>query len=453
MKFYETHFDEYNTSVDRYNLHPELTQIFSEFPKCLSKFENLIVYGAPGVGKYSQVLHFLKGYSPSELKYEKKMKIETDKQSYTYCISDIHYEIDMSFLGCNSKILWHELFLQIVDIISMKPDKIGIIVCKNFQMIHSELLDIFYQYMQQYNNTYMNILIKYVIITEHISFIPDNILNSCEKISIARPTGNAYQTLLEINKVNGGNVLAEINSANLLNLKELHSFSHVENANELPVDIFNIVCNQIIEEIEEISKMMRNSDVVDPMRGLRNSDVVDPMRGLRNSDVVDPMRGLRNSDVVDPMHVDPMHVDNNIVGPDPIILVPRNSDKIKPINFSKFRDSIYDILIYNLDVADCLWYILSHFIENGSVGKHHVSRIMTKLYPFLKYYNNNYRPIYHLESILFYFIIQLYNLDEQIESVFHTRIKSSSGRRSETDGRRSETTIPIIGKKISSGQK
>ena len=429
MKFYETHFDEYNTSVDRYNLHPELTQIFSEFPKCLSKFENLIVYGAPGVGKYSQVLHFLKGYSPSELKYEKKMKIETDKQSYTYCISDIHYEIDMSFLGCNSKILWHELFLQIVDIISMKPDKIGIIVCKNFQMIHSELLDIFYQYMQQYNNTYMNILIKYVIITEHISFIPDNILNSCEKISIARPTGNAYQTLLEINKVNGGNVLAEINSANLLNLKELHSFSHVENANELPVDIFNIVCNQIIEEIEEISKMMRNSDVVDPMRGLRNSDVVDPM------------------------HVDPMHVDNNIVGPDPIILVPRNSDKIKPINFSKFRDSIYDILIYNLDVADCLWYILSHFIENGSVGKHHVSRIMTKLYPFLKYYNNNYRPIYHLESILFYFIIQLYNLDEQIESVFHTRIKSSSGRRSETDGRRSETTIPIIGKKISSGQK
>lgn len=416
MKFYETHFDEYNTSVDRYNLHPELTQIFSEFPKCLSKFENLIVYGAPGVGKYSQVLHFLKGYSPSELKYEKKMKIETDKQSYTYCISDIHYEIDMSFLGCNSKILWHELFLQIVDIISMKPDKIGIIVCKNFQMIHSELLDIFYQYMQQYNNTYMNILIKYVIITEHISFIPDNILNSCEKISIARPTGNAYQTLLEINKVNGGNVLAEINSANLLNLKELHSFSHVENANELPVDIFNIVCNQIIEEIEEISKMMRNSDVVDPM------------------------------------HVDPMHIDP-IVDPDPIILAPRNSDKIKPINFSKFRDSIYDILIYNLDVADCLWYILSHFIENGSVGKHHVSRIMTKLYPFLKYYNNNYRPIYHLESILFYFIIQLYNLDEQIESVFHTRIKSSNGRRDETHGRRSETTIPIIGKKISSGQK
>ena len=421
MKFYETHFDEYNTAVDRYNLHPELSQIFSEFPKTLSNFENLIVYGAPGVGKYSQVLHFLKGYSPSELKYEKKMKIETDKQSYTYCISDIHYEIDMSFLGCNSKILWHELFLQIVDIISMKPDKIGIIVCKNFHMIHSELLDIFYQYMQQYNNTYMNILIKYVIITEQISFIPDNILNSCEKLSIGRPTSAAYQTLLEINKINGQTVLSEINSANVLNLKELHSFSHVGNAHELPADIFNIVCNQIIEEMEEISTMIRGS----------NSDKVDLIDHVVHAPTVDD---LGCTDTI-------------------LQLTTRNSAKIKPIDFSKFRDSIYDILIYNLDVADCLWYILSHFVENKRIVTDQVSRIIKKLYPFLKYYNNNYRPIYHLESILFYFIIQLYGLHEyeyeQNESIFDTRIE----RRCNTHGRSIETTISGIGKKISSGQK
>ena len=35
--------------------------------------------------------------------------------------------------------------------------------------------------------------------------------------------------------------------------------------------------------------------------------------------------------------------------------------------------------------------------------------IMEKMYVFLKQYNNNYRPIYHLESIFFYIITILQN--------------------------------------------
>jgi len=382
MKFYETHFDEYITAVEKYNIHPELQPLFREFPKSLASFENLIVYGASGVGKYSQVLHFLRQYSPSELKYEKKMTIETDKQNYIYRISDIHYEIDISFLGCNSKVLWHELFLQIVDIISMKPNKIGIIVCKNFHMIHSELLDIFYQYMQQYNNSYMNIIIKYVLITEQISFIPANILHSCEKISVCRPTDEIYQALLKDMQTDSSSsssslLLSQINTSNLLNLKELHSFSHVQEVDKLPTDIFNIVCNQIITEMSKINAM----------------------------------------------------------------------------DFSKFRDSIYDILIYNLDVADCLWYILSHFTEMGRLNETHVGNIMQKLYPFLKYYNNNYRPIYHLESILFYFIIQLYGFNENMPDE-HREGKTNSGGEKlgngRTNRRRTQTKVPHVGKKISS---
>ena len=110
MKFYESHFEEYIDSVDRFNLHPELIQQYSMFPKKISDFENLIVYGGCGIGKYSQVLYFLKKYSPSNLKYEKKITIVNEKQTYIYHISDIHYEIDMSFLGCNSKTLWHDIF-------------------------------------------------------------------------------------------------------------------------------------------------------------------------------------------------------------------------------------------------------------------------------------------------------------------------------------------------------
>ena len=59
----------------------------------------------------------------------------------------------MSHLGCNSKILWNEIFMQIVDIISVKSEKIGVVICKNFHMIHGELLEIFYSYIQQYSKT------------------------------------------------------------------------------------------------------------------------------------------------------------------------------------------------------------------------------------------------------------------------------------------------------------
>ena len=84
------------------------------------------------------------------LKYEKKISVNFNKQSYFFKISDIHYEVDMSLLGCNSKIIWHEIYCQIIDIITIKTEKIGYIVCKNFHAIHNELLEIFYSYMQKH---------------------------------------------------------------------------------------------------------------------------------------------------------------------------------------------------------------------------------------------------------------------------------------------------------------
>ena len=61
MKFYETSFEEYIHSVENYNLHLELNRTINMFPSNVSKFGNLIVYGPPGVGKYSQVLNIIKG--------------------------------------------------------------------------------------------------------------------------------------------------------------------------------------------------------------------------------------------------------------------------------------------------------------------------------------------------------------------------------------------------------
>ena len=132
MKFYESHFEEYIVSNQKINLHPKLESVFlKNFPESIQQLKNVIFYGPSGVGKYTQVLRSIKKYSPSELKYEKKLSIVFNKQVYYFKISDIHYEIDMSILGCNSKLLWHDIYQQIIDIISAKPEKNGIIVCKN----------------------------------------------------------------------------------------------------------------------------------------------------------------------------------------------------------------------------------------------------------------------------------------------------------------------------------
>jgi len=366
MKFYETHYEEYIKAVDNLNIHPELNNIYNK--KSIYDFNNLIIYGGPGIGKYSQVLKILKNISPSELKYERKITVKTDKQEYQYKMSDIHYEIDMAFLGCNSKVLWHEIYFQIVDIVSVKTDKIGIIVCKNFHKIHSELLENFYSYIQQFNTKITSIQIKFIILTENISFLPSNILNVCQTIGIKRPNRSEYYKLIDSKKYKSigeqgkteqgkteqgkteqgkteqgkteqgktdlkNDIIDKIAIENIINLKELYSFSLIKRVDELPEDVFNTVCNQIISEI----------------------------------------------------------------------------DNYKNHDFFKLREVLYDILVYNLDTTECIYYILSYYIESDRLSKKDISDILTKTYSTLKYYNNNYRPIYHLESIIYYMINKLYH--------------------------------------------
>ena len=149
MKYYESNFEEYIFSVFKYNIHPELENVISSLPSELKDFQNMIIYGPSGVGKYSQTLYILQLYSPTKLKYDKKVGICNEKQEkkkpkteskrklkdvqkpltisktndYLIRISDVHYEVDMSLLGCNSKTLWHDIFFHIVDIVSLKTEK------------------------------------------------------------------------------------------------------------------------------------------------------------------------------------------------------------------------------------------------------------------------------------------------------------------------------------------
>jgi len=207
----------------------------------INNMGNLILYGPSGSGKYTQTLRLIKKYSSSELKYDKKITLNSDKYKYIYRISDVHFEIDMALLGCNSKVIWHELFLQIVDIISMSSNKFGIIVCKNFHMIHTELLPIFYSYIQQYNNSILPIQIKYILISEHISFLPNNIINNTRVINIKRPDNKFYKALKMPNY---------LEKSSILNLKEIHSIKKIDNPENIPKEVFDIICETIIRKIQ-----------------------------------------------------------------------------------------------------------------------------------------------------------------------------------------------------------
>jgi hypothetical protein len=319
MKFYETHFEEYINENNRENLHPKLEKIYDNFPKTIQELKNLIFFGPNGTGKYTQMLKSIKKYSPTELKYEKKISLTYNKIQYFFKISDIHYEIDMSLLGCNSKLLWHEIYQQIIDIVSAKVDKSGIIICKYFHEIHNELLENFYSYMEQTADKSVDI--KFILITEETSFIPDNILNCCEIINVSRPAKSTYIKCIKTK------LPTKLKLENITNIKILHIY------NEDLMLQYKIICNKIIHNLININEFQ----------------------------------------------------------------------------FLKFRDILYDIFIYNLDITDCIWYILSSLVEQKKIKREDLSNILIKTYVFFQYYNNNYRPIYHVENYLLYLVKLIHN--------------------------------------------
>lgn len=322
MKINDTHFEDYLTNEKREPLHPKLHKIYNSFPDDIKNLKNIIFYGPKGVGKYTQMLRSIVKYSPSKLKYDRKINNICGKSTYTMKLSDIHFEVDMSLLGCNSKSIWNEIYNNIVDVIIARQTKSGIIVCKYFHDIHGDLLDSFYSYMQTLHNNSLDI--KFILITEQISFIPDCIVDTCRIIRIPRPSKQQYNKCLKIN------IPKNINIIDITNMKNLDT-SHKQ-----LIYPHEILCNELIS----------------------------------------------------------------------IILEPNN------LKYNVLRDRLYDLLIYSLDISECIWYILHELIKINKFSKETLSFILLQTQICLKYYNNNYRPIYHLESFIFYLINTIHGFTE-----------------------------------------
>ena len=319
LKYYSTKFEDYINECKKTNIHDNMTKFFDDLPDNLLSQNHMIFYGPPGIGKYTQVLNFIKKFSPTELRFERKINITSNKKEYIFKISDIHFEIDMSLLGCHAKVLFNDIYYNILDILAARPNSTGIILCKNFHTIHSELLDIFYSYMQNLQHKHLNLI--YIIMTENVSFIPRNITERCLIVPFRRPTKTKYQKISR-------KQLGDFDLSKITNIKNLKSnIVELQNINKK-------VCNEIVNQIKNY----------------------------------------------------------------------------KEIHFLNLRDVIYNIFVFNLNIYDCLYYILDSLIKDDLLSNDHMSEIVIKLHKFLKLYNNNYRPIYHLENFILYLCIKIHGL-------------------------------------------
>ena len=80
------------------------------------------------------------------------------------------------------------------------------------------------------------------------------------------------------------------------------------------------------------------------------------------------------------------------------------------LSYSELREIIYDILIYKNDINDVIWYVIKELINCGLLKTEKLGDVLFKTIQFFQLYNNNYRPIYHLENYFYYLVIVVHEL-------------------------------------------
>jgi len=317
----------------------------------MSTDKHIILYGMAGTGKYSTALHMIKEYSPSELKYEKKVFVVANKQEICIKLSDIHYEVDFDLFICNSRQTWSIIYEHITNMIENNVlscydnTQCVYIICKNFHLIHNELLEIFTSYMSTQKN------IKMVILTEHISFIPNHILCKCtifplsmksvsELDDVINDTANEEVNEIVVVKRKHKTPKKKVNLLNFKNVSNLYTkyiYPHI-NLKYRAIDeaeLYTIVCMSLIYDME-------------------------------------------------------MYV--------------KSETKVSGKNLLVFRDKIYNIFTYHLDFGFCIWIINYYFVQKGWIVIDNYDKVIFHILDCYKYMNNNYREIFHAERWLWYMI-------------------------------------------------
>jgi hypothetical protein len=296
-------------------------------------FINYILYGPSCSYKYKNALKLLQHFSPSNLKYEKKLHINLVKTDFYIKISDIHYEIDVENFIYNSKSSWNDIYTIIYNSIASSYNKKGYIVFRNFDKINYDLLDLLYNYMQK--ELFSSLTIKYIIITESISFIPYKIISMCK--------------VLYFSKLNKKTIQGLCNKSN----KQFFKYLNINNPNNT-------------DSIKQICHKVNNPNIFSHLDISNNLQFIEHYKSICDTYI----------------------------------------ELITSVNYNikNIRTLLYDILIYHLNCHECFYYIIKTLIQKELIVNNKISDLIYNSLIFFKNYNNNYRPIFHLESFTLYLI-------------------------------------------------
>ena len=327
----------------QYSFNKDLLTIINETNETnktkFDKFTNYIFYGPTCSYKYKNALKLLQYFSPSGLKYEKKLYINISKTEFYIKISDIHYEIDIENFIYNSKNLWNDIYNIIYNSVASSDLKKGYIVLRNFDKINCDLLDLLYNYMQK--ELFSSILIRFIIITECISFIPEKIIN--------------ISKILYFSKLNKKNIYSISNKNNRQFIKHKCLEDKINNTS-------NYTLETIIHKINTIN-------------------IYSVLDISKNINYIEHHKSICETYIS--------------------ILITDN------YNIKNIRTLLYDMLIYNLNIQECFFYIIQNLILRKIINTN-INDLIVHSLIFFKNYNNNYRPIFHLESFTLY-LIELIN--------------------------------------------
>lgn len=353
MESFDNKFTDYLRLKQHYDITPSVTKKLDALQSTQAdphklhtphQLHNLIFYGPPGVGKYASALHFISKHSPSKLAYDKKMLVESQKGDFNIRMSDIHFEVDMSLLGCNSKQVWSDIYVQIINVTAIRPSRSAIILCKGFDKIHSELLEVFHSFMQ---TTKTNMNIKFVLLTEAVSFIPSIISDRCLLINVPRPSRTTYAKLTPLKK-----------GFDVTSISNIKSFKEKINCDPTAVLVDDIVrfINPPIASVSASPTTNTNTNTTT----------------TESTTNVTTMTGTR-------------------------------------FDFEELRRLLYEIYVRNLNVAEIMWKVTTSVLTE-SLNPKYEHDIVKQTCVFVELLNNNYRPIYHLERYICFLITCIHEL-------------------------------------------
>jgi hypothetical protein len=145
---------------------------------------SMILFGLDQSLVYEEALTTLRPKSPSQLHYKRKCVLDLQGETYTFTMSDIHFEIDFERANISQSI-WTDLYIKIKEILQIK-NRLTLLCC-HFHLIDPDLLSVFHTYMR-------DTTITYLFLTKHVSYFPSCIKDICTLVSVPTKVVSAYDT-------------------------------------------------------------------------------------------------------------------------------------------------------------------------------------------------------------------------------------------------------------------